>query len=261
MKTLFKIYTNDLSGGQKISIEFGIPNEKEKLEMFKLRYEVYVSEKKYIPKEIAINKECMDIDEHDLLNQCTYFVAKCEDVVIGTARIISSDPLPVEKEYFDFLPPKKIRQIEKKNLAEIGRIISRPQKLKEKNFPRSIVMLGLFYTMTLYGNENNILGGYGAIKEKAYNKFQKLNIPMYKVKGAKLKFNHKSEDPLKNFFSENDPVVMVYFITSEVKKYFNIVLENSKLFKESTNGDGYVFTNRKLNLIDKILLILKLKLI
>jgi len=256
MNSLLKIRVRNSETGSWDLVDFGIPTEEKELEkMFKLRYEVYVEEKKYIPLNEADTINKIEKDLHDLKNECIYFVAQINNCIIGTARIIKSTPLPAEKDYFTFSKPKVIENLEPIQRAEIGRIISRPQKVSKK-LPRNIVMLGLFYSMVDYGIRNNLLGGYGAIKKRAYYKFKKLGIPLHEISNSQVIYDKKSKDPLKNFFSEDDPVIMTYFLTKKVKEYFDKIFKSKILFEK--RDEEFVFKGDKLNIIDKILLKLSL---
>ncbi len=234
-------------------IVFGIPDKDfEFREMFALRHLVYVSEKNYIPKENG-DGSLLEKDRYDLDNKCIYFIATIDDKIVGTARVIRSEPLPSEKDYYQFQTPQKIAKIPPPQRAEIGRIISRPKQKTDKSIPRHLVMLGIFFSMTQYGMEHNILGGYGSIKSSALKKLEKMGIPFYRIKKYSITYNPKtSEDPLKNFFSDSDPVKLIYFLTESVYKYCYQVFHNKKLFKE-INNTKYLFNDNRLNFLDMIL--------
>ncbi|GIW66736.1 MAG: hypothetical protein KatS3mg095_0634 [Candidatus Parcubacteria bacterium] len=237
---------------ENVKIAYGVPDEQSEIdEMFDLRTEVYIKEKKYIQN---IDK---DIDSHDKNNSCIYFIAKPENYpIVGCARIIQEKILPIEKDYFDFQPPKEFQNIKNGRLVEIGRIISRPQRIFKKTIPRHIIILGIFYSMIKYTKTTNIIGGYGAIKKYAYEKFKKLGIPIYEIKKFKLKFNpQKTEDPLKNFFREDEPVIPVYFLKEDIEKYFDYLFNKTKIFIPTNNN---TYTYKKTNLGIKEILKLKI---
>lgn len=235
-------------------IDFGIAETEEEIsEMFKLRYEVYVDEKKYIPN--GIYQQNLDIDEYDKEKACQYFIAKMKGKIVGTLRVIRTEVLPTEKEYFKFETPRNIKNIPRNQRAEIGRIISRPTKLLNIPVPRSLVMLGLFYAAAEYGVENNILGGYGSLKSSALKKFSMLNIPIHKIRNSKLVYQPNSSDPLKNFFSKEDPVVLVYFITEEVLSKLRGIFGKDKYF-EKVDSNTFKYKAYRPNFIDKIIFVL-----
>ncbi|MCS7201030.1 MAG: GNAT family N-acetyltransferase, partial [Patescibacteria group bacterium] len=224
-----KEYLKILIKKDNSTIYFGIPDNSEEIQqMFELRKKVYIDEKAYIRNKNE------DIDMHDKMGTCVYFIAMSENKVIGTARIIRENILPIEKDYFEFQKPTDFKNIDSNKLVEIGRIISRPYHLLNKNLPRGIVMLGLFYAMLIYAKEQDIFGGYGAIKLYAYKKFKKLGIPVHKIENYKLKFDPRnSSDPLNNFFRDDDPVIPVYFLVSDIKKYFEFLFNKPKLFSKN----------------------------
>lgn len=101
-------------------IFFGIPdNQQEMDEMHKLRYKVY-SERNYIDKNCF--KDEKEKDEYDE-NKSYHFIAKIDDRIIGTARLITDHYLPTEKDCFKFNEPKKLKKVPRENRAEISRLI------------------------------------------------------------------------------------------------------------------------------------------
>lgn len=234
-------------------IRFGEPTTKSELEkMYRLRYEVYVKEKGYIPETAEYSRKRTEVDDYDKQNLCTYFIATINSQVVGTTRIIRKKILPTETDYFSFNEPESIKQIPRGNRAEIGRIISRPQKLTRKKIPRGITMLGLLYVMSQYGLKQGIQGGYGSIKNSAFQKFKKIGLPLHEIKDRKTIYDaKKSEDPLTNFFSETDPVVLVYFITQEINRYLSFIIENTEAF-ESVSQRKVFFTGKKIGVFKKM---------
>lgn len=160
-----KIYNTLIINCQNrnVEIKVGIPDSEEELiKMFKLRYEIY-SQKNYIDPDQFPDR--LEKDEYDKNNKTVYFIASINDDIIGTLRIIKDYPLPTQL-YFKFQEPEQIKNINKENLAEIGRLIVKPFKLTERIFlPRHLVMLILFKSVCDYAKEDNILGGYAFIKK------------------------------------------------------------------------------------------------
>lgn len=226
-------------------ISFGIPdNQNELKQMFDLRTQVYIYEKRYIT-----NKE-NDIDIHDINKTCTYFIASVENKVIGTIRLINEEILPIQKDYFDFDIPEEFKNVDNKKIVEVGRIVSRPYKIFDESLPRGLVILGLFYAATLYAQDNNLIGGYGAIKLYIYKKFKKLHIPMKLIKNYTLKFDpQNSVDPLNNFFKKDDPVIPVYFLLTDVSKYFDFIFNKSGLFYKKEKYTYYLNNMWKIKFI------------
>jgi len=165
------------------SLEFGIAlSEKELEEMFRLRYKVYVSELGYGNEKFFSEEK--EYDEYDSGGKCVYFLAALDKEIIGTARLVLDDPLPVEKDYFLFQEPLVIKGIPKNKIAEVSRVISRPSKFL---FPRHFVILGLFDSMLQYCLENDIEVGYAAIEEPFKLKLEKLKIPFYLIENFSVK--------------------------------------------------------------------------
>jgi len=237
---------------QGLEINFGIPDNQAELNgMFSLRHKVYVEEKKYIPA--GLNDIDQDIDEHDKNKECTYFIAKIGDNIVGTTRTIKSAVLPTEKDYFYFDKPNALIGFKPDDMVEIGRIISRPHQFVNDKIPRGIVMMGLMFVMVEFAKENGIFGGFGSIKKRAFEKLKNNGIPMHLIKKYKPKFDpENSNDPLKNFFNKEDPVIPLYFIVDEVAKYFERVFNRSKFF-ENIGYNIYLFKDFKMNFMQKII--------
>lgn len=231
-------------------VDFGMPSsELELSEMFRLRYDVYVKEKGYIPGSPNIARLEEDRDEHDENNECHYFIAKCRGKIVGTARMIESETLPIEADYFDFKKPKEFNKISKERIIEIGRLISRPRILNFDDFPRHLIPLGMFLVMSYYGKEMNYYGGYGALKLNAFKKFNKIGFPLKLIKKYELKYSpQESSDPLKNFFNTNDPVVPLYFLNDDVLGFYDRLLEKSNVLEK--RDENTYFIKNKISVLD-----------
>lgn len=242
--------------GQKV--EFGIPNtDIEIKKMFDLRFKVYVKEKKYVTDS---DDPMADADKHDKNGKSIYFIASINNEVVGTARIIRENITPMEADYFNFEKPKVLNELPREKIVEIGRIISRPYQITGIKVPRSLVMLGIVSTMTEFGEKQGVVGGYGAMKMSAFRKFVKLNVPVHKIKNARLKFDKiKTDDPLSNFFNNDDPVVPLYFLMKEISTYTDTIFNHSRLFRK-IGTNLYEFQSSGLGFLNRLILFFTLKL-
>jgi len=233
-----------------IDVYFGIPeNEKELEQMFRLRFNIY-KEKKYI--DPIKFKDELDIDEYDTKNKCEYFVAKIEDKIIGSARIIKDDRLPTEL-YFNFETPYKMKSINPCNIIEISRLVVMPYKINNSYYlPRHIIMLFLFKTIMDYSKEKNYEVGYSFIKSKLFYKLRKLNFPFYVIDRYEQKY--PIDGVLYKYFNDSsDPVLPIYYFRDEVEKYFDKMLGHRLVFYKKSDKE-FIFKNM---FIYKILLGLK----
>ncbi len=216
--------------GERVVINFGIAStKKEREEVFKLRYKIYVEKKKYIPAELISGN--LEEDVYDKKGYSTHFMAKIGKELVGTLRLISSDPLPIFKGYFSFKEPTELKSLAAKQKIEVGRLISLGTYQGEF-LPRHLVMLGLFDCLEKYCSRNGIKGGYGAMKKYIVDKLSKLSFPLHEIKNYKDIYNPKAPDPLKNFFNDpEDPVIPVYFTGVEARRYLDKILKQSLGFK------------------------------
>lgn len=227
-----------------LNIDFEIPDNSEELEK---RFEIY-SKKKYI--EPSRFPDHLEKDEYDFNNKSIYFIAKINDQIIGTMRLIKDIILPTQI-YFEFEEPPEIAKISPSNRIEIGRLISAPYALSNKiHLPQHIIMLMLFKTAADYALKNNYLGGYAFIKSKLEKKLSKLRIPFHRIESYIQKY--PSNGILFNYFNDpDDPVLPVYYLTNEFHYYIEKILNNILLFKKISKTEFYLRSNFIYNFIMK----------
>lgn len=230
-------------------IFFGLAETNQELEeMFRLRYQVY-SARDYIDADLF--PECLEKDVCDAENKCVYFIAKIDDKIIGTVRLIRDYYLPTEKECFDFKEPQDMAKISRTQRAEIGRLIVIPHKINGQYLPRHLGMLFLMDALLKYATQNNILGGYAFIKSKLEKKLVKIKIPFHII-NPHTQIYPQNGVIYKYFNQKDDPVVPIYFINGEVQKRLDEILGNKLMFKK-IGEDNFVlrenFYNRFLKLL------------
>jgi len=239
MKILFKLKISS----EKL-IYFGQPeNMQEKDEMFRFRFEVY-SRRNYIEDTNYPNK--LEIDSYDLEGKCVYFISKFNDILVGSVRVIRDYYLPTEKECFKFEEPDQIKSIDRNERIELGRLIAVPPS-NNQYFPRHLIMIFLLYCCLLYAKENNIKGGYAFIKSKLEKKLKKINIPFKKI--LKYQQIYPSNGPLFKYFNDpNDPVIPIYYLTSEIDKWFSDFLKKYFVILKENNISVFILKKTKFNL-------------
>jgi N-acyl-L-homoserine lactone synthetase len=239
MKILFKL---KIPPSQ--TIYFGEPeDEREKEEMFALRFKVY-SSRNYIKDSSYPNK--LEFDNYDLENKCVYFIAKFDNILVGSIRVIRDYYLPTEKECFEFEEPEEIKYICRNNRLELSRLIAIPPS-ENKYFPRHLIMIFLLYCCLLYAKENNIKGGYAFIKSKLEKKLKKINIPFKRI--LKYKQIYPSNGPLFKYFNNpHDPVVPIYYLTDDIEEWFNGFLRKYFFILKENNINEFVLNKNKFNL-------------
>lgn len=243
MKTTYELSLK--LGGKDNSVFFGIPDKADELEkMFLLRREVYI-------KKCYINTES-DKDEYDKNEKCVYFIAKIDDDVIGTVRLILDSPLPTQKDCFDFQEPKEMEEIPKNKRGELSRLISVPYK--EKIYlPRHLVLIFLISCVFKYSEENDIMGGYSFITTKLYDKMKRIMIPFHVI--GKFQQKYSINGPMYSYFSKKDnPILPIYYRSGEIKKYLENLFGNKRMF-EKISDNKFKLRN---NLYNRFLRLLKI---
>ncbi|MFH1900606.1 MAG: hypothetical protein ABIJ83_05050 [Patescibacteria group bacterium] len=247
MKIIYQLQIK-INNKDKI-INFGIPDNPDEIEkMHRLRFNSY-SYKKYIDPKLF--PDGIEKDEYDKDGKCTYFIAKLDDKILGTVRLIKDKYLPTEKECFKFEEPEEMKNISREQRAELGRLIIIPPD-KNVYLPRNLIMLFLINTLVTWGIENNILGGYAFIKEKLRIKLEKLKMPIHLIKDY-VQIYPKNGILYGYFSQEDDKVIPIFYFTEEFKNYIDKIVNKSLIFKKETTK----FILRE-NLYNKFLKLLKI---
>jgi len=210
-----------------ITLLFGIPNTQEEFtEMFNLRFNIY-KEKNYI--ELEKLEDNLDLDDYDKQNKCTYFIAKVDEKVIGSARVIRDHPLPTQL-YFEFEEPLKMKEISNDLKIEISRLVIVKYKINNSSYlPRHITVLMLFNTIAKYAKENNYKAGYAFVKSKLFYKLKILKIPFYLIDDYEQIY--PKDGMLYKYFNDpNDPVFPIYYFLEDIERYFDKLFSFKFLF-------------------------------
>jgi len=224
MEILKEIQLQTRKGYQ--TIFFGMVNNNQELqETFRLRYEVY-SKKGYILSNLFPEK--IEKDEYDEVEKCDYFIAKFENRIIGTARVIKDYYLPTEKDCFQFEEPQKIKEIPRDKRGEISRLIV--TKADNESIPPFLVLLGIFDSILKFASKEDRRGGYSFIKESLRKKLKRINIPLHVIKPYTQIYSKKH---LWGYFHDSaDPVVPIYYLRDEAKEYLDKIFNNKKIFRK-----------------------------
>lgn len=219
--------------GKKKSIYFGIPEGDEIDLMYQFRYRIYFNHG-YINQ----HESGKDVDEYDK-GKSVYFIAKIDDRIIGTVRLIHDDYLPTEKDCFEFEEPKVIKNISRIHRVELGRLIV--ERYQDNNFlPRNLVMLGLFFSVVEYSKSNNFIAGYSFIKDTLKIKLDTLKIPYHPIEEFKIIY---SKGILEKYFNDSvNKVRPIYYLVSEIDSYISKVFRNIIFFKK-IDHNKYKFRN------------------
>lgn len=176
-----------------------LETDEERKAMFQLRADVY-------KKEGCITTE-NDIDQYDLDNKCVYFIAKLDEKLIGTARIVIDDPLPTEV-YFDFEKPEDMARIPRNKRGEVSRIVN---VVKGMNH---LVSLSLFQAMIDFAKENDLLAGYAILRTGFVDTLLSIGVPIHPITSATLKH---SEGLLHNYLHGN--ILPIYYFRDEAAEF------------------------------------------
>jgi len=243
---VLKILELPLSDGSKREVSIGIPDsDKEKNGMFRFRYESYLRHG-YISSDTF--RDGLDRDKYDLENKCIYFIAKVDNRIIGTVRLIVDDPLPTEKDCFSFLEPREMKKVDRSKRAELSRLIVEDY-LPEKHFPRHFIMLGLLFCVTEYSKKHGLQAGYGFIKDKLKKKLERIRIPIHFIKKFKQIYN---SEVLHGYFNDkSNPVWPIFYFADEVFIYLSIIM-NSYFVSE-----GGIYRYREPGIGTKFLLVIR----
>jgi N-acyl-L-homoserine lactone synthetase len=224
MKILKEIHLKTKRGNKILFL--GMPNTNEELkEMFKLRYDIY-SKLGYISKDSFPQK--VEQDDYDNEKKCDYFIAKIDDQIVGSARLIQDYYLPTEKECFKFEEPPEMKNIPREKRGEIGRLIV---SKRDNNFlPPHLVLLGILDSIMRFSFQKDLRAGFSFVKKSLMEKLKKLRVPFHVIKSYTQIYSKKH---LWGYFHDpKDPVLPVYYFRDEAKKYLNTIFNNNKIFKK-----------------------------
>lgn len=232
-------------GGVNKIIYFGMPNSQAELEnVFRLRYETYLKYK-YIEKDLF--PEGLEKDNYDKENKCNYFIAKIDDEIIGSARIIKEKYLPTEKDCFKFNEPDEIKSIPREKRLEISRLITKNYIINGKSLPRHLVMIGIIYIITNFSLKNGFKGGYSFIKTSLEKKFKKLGFPFHHIKPYTQIYSQKYLDGY--FNDKKNPVIPIYYLAKEAEECLDNIFNNKRIFKKNTKEKYTLLNNNVLNFL------------
>lgn len=194
--------------GLPIFIIVGEPETHQELEeMFRLRARE-LRRRGFI--QLPTDVDCYDLEK----GKCIYFIAKCNQKIVGTARLIIDVPLPTQI-YFRFEEPEEMREIPPGKRAEISRLIASAGKINP------IVILALIKAFVQYGYVNNLLGGYAFIKKGLARIIRNMGIPFHPIlpfeivpEGERVKQGYI----LPSYFDPNQ-VLPIYYLRDEVAEF------------------------------------------
>lgn len=186
-----------------VSLTVGYPETDEELEaMFRLRTKVYT--------ELGYTTARDDKDQYDLNNKSAYFIAKINEKLVGTSRVVVDDPLPTEL-YFDFEVPKKIALIPRKKRCEISRLTVMAKGMNH------LVALNLIKAMIEWAKESDCRGGYSSIiKGNLDQILSSIGFPFHPISSATLKYDG---DLLRNYFYKGGKVLPIYYLRNESAEF------------------------------------------
>jgi len=186
-------------------LRVGYPETKEELDaMFRLRTEVYT-------KHGYIRAGQDDKDKYDLDNKCVYFIAKIDEKLVGTVRVVIDDPLPTEL-YFDFEEPEEMARIPRNKHGEISRLIG-----VEKGMDH-LVSLGLIKAIIEWAKENDFPGGYSFVQSYLVEILTSIRFPIHIIEPCALK---NIEGPLYDYVSksEGEELQLIYYLRDESAEF------------------------------------------
>lgn len=203
-------------------IRFGVPEgPQELLQMYQLRYHMYVEKKRYIPANLC--PDGLEIDHIDHKGGCYYLIAQCGDDLVGTLRIIRQDPLPLRQYYWRYEEPLEMSELQYHQKVEIGRLIAdHPPGI---TIPSGLIPLGLIRCATHFCLENDIHAAYANLKISLVLKMERWGLPVHRIDSYEFIYDEASEDPLKNYFTDpNDAASPTYFYPKEVARFYDQLL-------------------------------------
>lgn len=218
--------------GKPQDLYFGVADNDEEAEsIHRLRFSEY-SKRGYINPSLFSDKK--EADAYDLRSDTIHFIARLGVKIVGYIRLVRGEVLPTETA-FKFEEPLALATIPRDRRVELGRfIIIPPDRERQIFLPRNLVMLFIFKTLVQYGMRHSVDGGYVFLKSSLEKKLTKIKFPIRKISVFKLIY--PKEGVLFPYFHQKaDQVAPFFFITEEVRRYIDRLLQNSFLFRSENN--------------------------
>jgi N-acyl-L-homoserine lactone synthetase len=204
-------------------------------EVYKQRYRVYSRYGYLHESDFSSKKEADAFDK----KECTYVVAKRDERLVGSLRLIEATVLPIEV-YFKFkLPKKALDKLERR--AEISRLIVERLHPADDLIPRNLIMLSLVQALVEEAMQRDIELGVAYVKQSLLRKLRRLRFPIHVISESKCVYP-KNGPMAPYFYSKKDPVSPAYFYIDEVNAYLLSVF-HGRFFAKSK--EAHMFTLRK----------------
>ena len=236
MQVLLTLIHHGRNGAQ--TLHFGRPNTPQEVErMHQLRYHVYVEQKGYIPASLC--PLGLEIDQIDQKGGCHYFIAHCNEHLVGTVRLIQQDPLPLRQYYWRFEAPAELEGVPPSQVVEVGRLIASYRS--GISFPVHLVPLGLVSCVVHLATEQAILAGYANLKVRIARQLARSGMPVRQIHPSACIYDEQGEDPLKHYFADpTDPSCPTYFLREEMRHFYDHLFRRSSRFQQIAE-DAYLY--------------------
>jgi N-acyl-L-homoserine lactone synthetase len=146
-------------------------SDSELQELFKLRYQVYCEEYRYLDKNHYPNK--IETDEFD--NHSIHFILKDrKGNIAATARMImnSEAGFPIEKHFQINL---RVPTTNRNTIAEISRLIV------ARKYRKKFLLLALIKGMFVFAHSKGISHVYSVLDDKLFPTLSKIGLPFKKI--------------------------------------------------------------------------------
>jgi hypothetical protein len=187
----------------------------------------YMSHRSDIP--ISWCSGGLEIDQSDHAGTCHYFIAQYAAQLVGTVRLIHEQLLPMES-YWQY-DPGELGEVQPDEPVEVSRLIA--DHSGGVIIPPGLIPLGLIHCATHFSLDQGIRAAYATLQERMVRHMQGWGLPVRRFKATR--YVAGKEDPLKNYYANPaEAVCPTYFISREVSRYFEQLLEQGLVFKEIT---------------------------
>ena len=235
MKVLLTISRREQ--GRDQVIQFGVPETQQEVQhMHQLRYQVFVEKKRYISE--ANGLEGSEMDQFDHNDGCHYFIAQCDEQLVGSIRLIHHYPLPLHY-HWRFEEPIDLRGLQHHQIVEVSRLVShRPSAII---IPPSLVPLGLIRCATHFCLAHDIRAAYATMQMKLVSQMEQWGLPVQRMDAYELINDESDDDPLKHYYNNPKyPVCPTYFRPQEVNHFYRDLLQQALVFKQLT-AEHYLY--------------------
>ena len=169
-----------------------------------------------------------DQDEFDNPGLSTHIAALRGDRLIGSIRLIHTDPLPIER-FFTFEKPDDVGKFTTKEECELSRLVIERTD-DDRVIPRNILMLFMANIAHEVAQEHGYKVVYAYVKKRLLKKLNLLRSPFKEIDTYMCTYPQDGFMAPYFYEQEDDPVIPAYTNVDEGSAFLDAIVRDKNLF-------------------------------